>query len=89
MGTYGVPKAYHLLPLGLLNIICPLHVPAQVSFDTPRLFLFLPSGGHVNAVSLGMFVWIYSDDMTDELPVAPGEMLADTADVSPVSDLFV
>ena len=36
-----------------------------------------------------MFAWIHSEDVADELPSPPEDLLTDGADVSPVSNLLV
>ena len=36
-----------------------------------------------------MFAWIHSEDVADELPSPPEDLLTDGADVSPVSNLIL
>jgi len=78
-----VASLHELKPKTLFSFSAVLR---QVSFGLPRLRL--PSGAHVNAV-LEYLPGSIPEDVADELPAPPEDLLTDGADVSPISNLLV
>ena len=70
-----VDSLYELKPKAVLSYSAVLR---QVFFGLPGLRF--PSGAYVNA-----FPWIHSEDVADERPAPPEDLLTNGADVSPVS----